>query len=81
MEDHVPVLAPDYVAVLDGELLKVFGFKVRVVLRWVCLQHPFPCFFAKLFPCLFYFGFLLLVWTLVLRTLLDSFGQGFIFCQ
>ena len=24
------------------------------------------------------FGFRLLVWTLVLRTLLDSFGQGFI---
>ena len=27
-EDHVPVFAPDYIAVLDGELLKVFGFKV-----------------------------------------------------
>ena len=34
-EDHVPVFAPYYISVLNGELLKVFGFKVRVVLRWV----------------------------------------------
>jgi hypothetical protein len=32
-EYHVPVFAPYYIAVLNGELLKVFGFKVRVVLR------------------------------------------------
>ena len=32
-EDHVPVFAPYYIAVLNGELLKVFGFKVRVMLR------------------------------------------------
>ena len=37
-EDHVPVFAPYYIAVLNGELLKVFGFKVRVVLRvWMAL--------------------------------------------
>ena len=34
-EYHVPVFAPYYIAVLNGELLKVFAFKVRVVLRWV----------------------------------------------
>lgn len=32
-EYHVSVFAPYYIAVLNGELLKVFGFKVRVVLR------------------------------------------------
>ena len=37
-ECHVPVFAPYYIAVLNGELLKVFGFKVRVVLRvWMAL--------------------------------------------
>ena len=36
-EDHVPVLAPDYVAVFDGELLEVLWLDVAVVLRmWMC---------------------------------------------
>ena len=32
-EDHVPVLAPDYVAVFDGELFEVLWLDVAVVLR------------------------------------------------
>ena len=36
-EDHVPVLAPDYVAVFDGELLEVLWLDVAVVLWvWMC---------------------------------------------
>ena len=36
-EDHVPVLAPDYVAVFDGELFEVLRLDVAVVLRvWMC---------------------------------------------
>ena len=36
-EDHVPVLAPDYVAVFDGELFEVLWLDVAVVLRvWMC---------------------------------------------
>ena len=36
-EDHVPVLAPDYVAVFDGELFEVLWLNVAVVLRvWMC---------------------------------------------
>ena len=34
-EDHVPVFAPHYVAVFDGELLEVLWIDVTVVL-WVC---------------------------------------------
>ena len=37
MEDHVPVLAPDDVAVFDGELFEVLWLDVAVVLRmWMC---------------------------------------------
>ena len=36
-EDHVPVFAPDYVAVFDGELLEVLRLDVAVVLWvWMC---------------------------------------------
>ena len=36
-EDHVPVFAPHYVAVFDGELLEVLWLDVAVVLRmWMC---------------------------------------------
>ena len=36
-ENHVPVLAPDYVAVFDGELFEVLWLDVAVVLRvWMC---------------------------------------------
>ena len=35
-EDHVPVFAPDYVAVFDGELLEVLRLDVAVVL-WVSI--------------------------------------------
>ena len=36
-EDHVPVFAPDYVAVFDGELFEVLWLDVAVVLRmWMC---------------------------------------------
>ena len=36
-EDHVPIFAPDYVAVLDGELFEVLWLDVAVVLRvWMC---------------------------------------------
>ncbi len=31
-EDHVPVFAPDYVAVFDGELFEVLWLDVAVVL-------------------------------------------------
>lgn len=33
-EDHVPVFAPNYIAVLDSEFLEVLGLDVVVVL-WV----------------------------------------------
>ncbi len=36
-EDHVPVLAPDYVAVFNSELFKVFWLYVAVVL-WVWMR-------------------------------------------
>lgn len=36
-EDHVPVFAPDYVAVFDGELLEVLRLDIAVVLWvWMC---------------------------------------------
>ena len=35
-KNHVPVFAPDYVAVFDGELLEVLRFDVAVVL-WVSI--------------------------------------------
>ena len=36
-EDHVPVFAPDYVAVFDGELFEALWLDVAVVLRvWMC---------------------------------------------
>ena len=36
-EDHVPVFAPHYVAVFDGELLEVLRLDVAVVLWvWMC---------------------------------------------
>ena len=36
-ENHVPVFAPDYVAVFDGELLEVLRLDVAVVLWvWMC---------------------------------------------
>ena len=36
-EDHVPIFAPDYVAVFDGELFEVLWHDLAVVLRmWMC---------------------------------------------
>ena len=35
-EDHIPVFAPDYIAVFDGELLEVLRLDVAVVL-WVSI--------------------------------------------
>ena len=52
-EDYVPVLALDYVAVFDGELLEVFWLDVAVVLWvWMCKDewleiHSLGCTVAE----------------------------------
>ena len=48
-ENHVPVFAPDYVAVFDGELFEVLWLDVAVVLRmWMCKDE---CYFTFLVIC------------------------------
>ena len=52
-EDHVPVFAPDYIAVFDGELLEVLRLDVAVVLWvWICKNkwleiHSLGCAVAE----------------------------------
>ena len=50
-ENHVPVFAPDYVAVFDGELFEVLWLDVAVVLRmWMCKDE---CYLRQMTSALF----------------------------